>query len=247
MTMAATRNRQRSSSNRPHALQLNLLGGFSMIAGDGSLDVADSCQRLLVFLALRERPQCRPVIAASLWPDKTDSRAAANLRSSLWRLPSPLGLPLVRSTGADLGLSEHLDVDVKLAEASGWALVRDRKAAVDNIDPSLFLLELLPGWCDDWVVFERERIAQLQFHFLEALTYALVERSRYAQALDVALRLVSADPLREGSQRALLAVHCAERNLGQARRQLEGYRRLINETFACDPSPSLLAMVTIDS
>jgi DNA-binding SARP family transcriptional activator len=225
-------------------LRLNLLGEFSMVVDGESWQVPDGCKRLLGFLALQDRPQRRPVIAATLWPDKPDDRASANLRSSLWRMPQPSGRRLVRATGATLQLAGHLHVDVRAIEATGWALIRNPNAVADDVDPTPFLLELLPGWYEDWVVFERERLAQLQLHFLEALTHVLVQRRRIAEALDIAVRLVHVDPLREGSQRALLAVHCAERNIGQAHHQYERYRDLIRETFGCDPSPSLRAMIT---
>ena len=121
-------------------------------------------------------------------------------------------------------------------DGSHWLGAREAaQIEVDRIDPRLFLLELLPGWYDDWVIFERERLAQLQLHFLEALAYALVDRRCLAQALDVALRLVSADPLQEASQHALLCVYRSERSLGQARRQYAAYRELIRRTFGCEP------------
>lgn len=237
---------QTSLADRPsrsQAVRLNLLGGFELTAAGERCEISDNAGRLLVYLALRERPQCRTVVAASLWPDKTERRASANLRGSLWRLPQPGGFPLVDSAGTNIGLSKGLEVDVRLAEAAGWSLIGDPSRPVDDVDPEVFLLELLPGWYDDWVAFERERITQLQLRFLEALTYALVERSRFTKALDVALRLVNADPLREPSQRALLAVYQADGSIQQAHRQFERYRRLIRETFGCDPSPSLRAMV----
>ena len=242
MATAATRNAGAPSGAQVCRARLNLLGGFSVIVDGESWDVPDSSKRLLVFLALQERPQRRPVVAGTLWPDKTDTRAAANLRSSLWRLPEPSGLPLVSAAGPSLQLSEHLNVDVRVVEATGWALIRDPRAFVDDVDPALFLLELLPGWYEDWVVFERERLAHLQLHFLEALTHVLIQRERTAEALDVALRLVKVDPLREGSQRALLAVHWAEHNIGEAHRQFKTYQLLIRRTFGCEPSASLRAM-----
>jgi DNA-binding SARP family transcriptional activator len=220
-----------------------MLSGFSLVAADAHHEAPEGCQRLLVQLALRDRPQCRAVVAATLWPEKSDARACANLRSALWRLPTPGGAPLVVAEGATLRLSERVDVDVRRAEALGWALVRGQHNDIDDVDIGLFLGELLPGWYDDWVIFERERIAQLQVHFLEALSDLLLMRGRIPQALDVALRLVAADPFREGSHRALLAVYRADRNVGQAQRHLEGYRELIRSTFGCDASPSLRAMV----
>ena len=243
MATAVTRNGRCPSPASICDARLNLLGGFSLVVDGEPCDVADSCKRLLVFLALNHGPQPRPVVAGMLWPNSTENRASANLRSLLWRLPEPSGLPLVSIAGASLRLSGHLDVDVHVLEATGWALIRDPNTVVDDVDPTVLLLELLPDWYEDWVLFERDRLAQLRFHFLEALAYALIKRGRVPEALDVALRLVKADPLRECSQRALLAVHCAEHNIGQARRQLERYRKLVHQTFGCEPSPSLSAMI----
>ena len=224
-------------------LQLHLLGGFEMTVGSEPMEVPDSGRRLLAYLALHDNARCRSVVAASLWPDKSESRAGANLRSSLWRLPSPGGAPLVFSYGPMLTLAPELRVDVRVAEELGWALVRDPSQAIDEVDRRLFFQELLPGWYDDWVIMERERLEQLQLHFLEALTYALVARALHAEALDVALRLVAADPLRERSQRALVNVYCDEGSLGQACIQLERYRKLMLETFGCEPSATLMRMV----
>ena len=90
-------------------------------------------------------------------------------------------------------------------------------------DRALLHSSLLLGWYDDWVLLERERLAQLQLHFFEAKTYSLLRRSFVAEALDTALRLLAADPLREGTQRALLTVYCLEGSLGQAQEQLDRY------------------------
>jgi DNA-binding SARP family transcriptional activator len=217
-----------------------------MVADGTPCAIVESSRRLLVYLALSNGQQPRSVVAASLWPEKMERRACANLRASLWRLPEPNGVPLVVSSGSSMWLSEEVDVDVWAAEALGWALTHDPKSVIDHVDPTLFLLELLPGWYDDWVVAERERIAQLQLHFLETLTYALIDQNRLTIALDTALRLVNIDPYREGSQRALLAVYMAERSHMQARRQFESYRRLVKETFQCEPSATLRAMLTED-
>ena len=57
-------------------------------------------------------------------------------------------------------------------------------------------LDLLPGWYDDWVVFERERLRQRLLHALEMLSLRLVRQGRFGEAVEAAL-LVHAEPLRE--------------------------------------------------
>ncbi len=232
------------NDHRP-AVRLRLLGGFALDVDGERLSVADSSQRLLALLALRRGSQCRVVLADMLWPDKPETRAAANLRTALWRLPAPGGLHLVTCDGTQLKLSHDVLVDVLESDHAGWALVDDRCPGLGECDPDMFLVELLPGWYDDWVVFERERTAQLHLRFLEAMTHRLLALGQTTKALDVALRVVDADPFRERSQRALLAVYRSEGSLGEALRQYERYRRLIRETFGCEPSPELRAMVHI--
>ena len=88
-------------------------------------------------------------------------------------------------------------------------------------------LDLLPGVYEDWAIVERERIRQRMLHALEMLSHRLVSVGRYADAIEAALTAVSADPLRESAQRALIEAHAAEDNWGEARRSFECFRTLI--------------------
>lgn len=70
---------------------------------------------------------------------------------------------------------------------AGCATSRDLAALPDSINS----LELLPGWCDDWVVLERERLRQRLLHALEALSRAHWQAGRGAQAIEAALVAVN--------------------------------------------------------
>lgn len=218
---------------------MQLMGGFRLEVNGKGIELAESSQRLLVMLALEASPQDRRLIASRLWPEKTDDRAGANLRSSLWRLPCASGSHLVTASGTKLQLSKNVHVDVHEFESSGWSLIADPSRATHTLDRSLLFAELLPGWYEDWVLMERERLSQLQLHFLEALVYILLQRGAITEALDTAIRLVGVDPLREGSQHALLSVYCFEGSLGQAQRQLDHYGQLLEEAFGCGPALSI--------
>src|SRR5690242_21218853 len=54
------------------------------------------------------------------------------------------------------------------------------RSGVDAID-------LLPGWYDDWVLMERERVRQRLLHALEALSGQLAQVGRCAEAVDAAM------------------------------------------------------------
>lgn len=103
--------------------------------------------------------------------------------------------------------------------------------------------DLLPTWDEQWLVIERERQRQLRMHALEALSGSLCDARRYPEAITAALAAVRAEPLRESSQRALIAAHAGEGNVSEAVRQLDAYRRLLDEELGIAPSAQLEAIV----
>ena len=64
----------------------------------------------------------------------------------------------------------------------------------------------------------------------------LTGAGRLKEALDVGLAAVAGEPLRESAQRALVRVHLAEGNVGEAIRQYRLYRRLLSEQLGIEPS-----------
>jgi DNA-binding SARP family transcriptional activator len=90
---------------------------------------------------------------------------------------------------------------------------------------------------------ERERIRQRMLHALEMLSRRLVSVGRFADAIEAALTAISADPLRESAQRALIEAHAAEANWAEALRAFESYRDLIRRELGVNPSRDLTAFV----
>jgi DNA-binding SARP family transcriptional activator len=218
---------------------LSLLNGFELRCGQDIVSLPMSAQRVLAFVALREHPLLRVYVAGMLWTDASDERAAASLRSSLWRLHRP-GHRLVDATSTHLCLAPVVDVDIRRALDLAHRLLNG-SASLDGLVPTEAVLdgELLPDWYDDWVLFERERFRQLALHALEALAERLTAEGRLAPALQVALAAVRGEPLRESAHRTLIRVHLAEGNGGEAIRQYQLCRRLLRDRLGLDPSPQL--------
>jgi DNA-binding SARP family transcriptional activator len=105
----------------------------------------------------------------------------------------------------------------------------------DGPADELLFEPLLPGWSDRWVVLERERLAQWQLHRLDQVIDDLLTAEEHLgaadvqRAIDLALRLVGLDPLRERSQAALIRAYAAEGSFGHARRQYDQYRALLEQ------------------
>lgn len=234
-----TRNEGTLPSDR--RVELRLLGGFTLTDGGRPVEVPVCSQRAVAFIALHDRPITRARVAASIWLDKTGSRASANLRSALWRL-NRCGIHVVSASGAHLELAPGVTVDVR--EFARWAdrLERDRLDDGD-LDRPLPHGEFLEDWYDDWVVAERERMRQRYLHALESLSRHLVESGRYGRGIETALTAVVAEPLRESAHRAVIQAHLAEGNRTEARRQYETYRRLLLEELGVAPSARMRALV----
>ena len=93
-------------------VMLHLLHGFTLKVGWRSVPLMWSSQRLVALLALREQPPSRAYVAGTLWPETSDTRANANLRSSLWRVQQACG-KLVVSSSQRLCLAPGVVVDLQ--------------------------------------------------------------------------------------------------------------------------------------
>jgi DNA-binding SARP family transcriptional activator len=80
-------------------------------------------------------------------------------------------------------------------------------------------------------------------HALETLSLRLVGLGRCADAIEAAMTAVSADPLRESAQRALIEAHAAEHNWGEVLRTYDRYRDLIRDELGVEPSHGLTAFI----
>jgi DNA-binding SARP family transcriptional activator len=219
-------------SRRAH-LRLALLGGFEMHADGGRIQLPVSAQRVAAFVALHERPLRRAYVAGSLWPDVLEERAAASLRSALWRIHRRA--PLIDARGDELRLVDGVDLDLREAEATAARELEGQAAPVE-VEVTLLVSDLLPGWYDDWVQLERERFRQLRLRALDALCERLTTAGHLDAALEVGMLSVAGEPLRESAHRALIGVHLADGNVGEAVRQYELCRRLLREQLGISPS-----------
>jgi DNA-binding SARP family transcriptional activator len=99
--------------------------------------------------------------------------------------------------------------------------------------------ELLPGFYDEWLLTERERLRQLRLHALEALCERLTAVGRYSAAIAAGLAAVAGEPLRESAQWILMKAYVAEGNRAEAIRQFERYRNVLRAELSLEPSTEL--------
>jgi DNA-binding SARP family transcriptional activator len=137
-------------------------------------------------------------------------------------------------------------VQVDVRELTCWAQrVSDPAANVEDLAATQLRLrgELLPGWYDDWVLLERERLRQLRMHALEAMADRLMAAGRCGDAVQAAYVAMQAEPLRESAHRTLIRVHLAEGNLIEAVHAYESFRALLADELGVAPSQLMRDLV----
>lgn len=219
-------------------LRLRLLREFALEDAGTRVDVPVGTQRLIAFLALRG-PSHRCFVAGMLWPEVPESQALASLRTGVWRV-NRARAGCVVSDGPQLGIPANVVVDTDEHEIFTTRLLREHLEDAEWIAEHWDLLwrgELLPGWYDDWVVFERERHHQLRLHALEYLAALLTRLNDLPAALHLALEAVRAEPLRESANARLIEVYLAERNVHDALRQYDAFCALLWRELGLHPSP----------
>lgn len=228
-------------------VHIRVLGGFECLNGDAGVTLPLGAQRLLALLALHDGGLHRAAAGRRLWPNSPEGRAAANLRSALWRAKQIGNVAVIDRLGPRLRLTTAVTVDIHefTVHAEGVADPAGRLSTLDGWEAAVGALrrELLPDWPDDWLVLERERWDLARLHTLEGLAQQLCAGQRYPAALQTALAAITIDPTRETAHRLVIEIHITEGNAASALQHYQRYRRLLQRELGLAPSQRLEQLV----
>jgi len=206
-------------------LTVRLLGQFDVRLNGKPVEIPSRpAQSLLAYLVLHAgQTQRRERLAGLLWPDASESNARANLRHALWRLRQAIGADYILSDRVSVTFDIHteywLDIAIlesqPLAGGSGDELIE----AV-----SAYAGELLPGFYEEWVTWERERLNAVYEDRVQVLLERLVAEERWRETCDWAERWIAGGQVPEPAYRALMLAHAG---LGDQAGMAEVYRRCV--------------------
>lgn len=235
---------RRPPPRRPPQVRVQLLGSFGLTVDGAPVTLPIGAQRLVAVVALRGRLG-RSRLAGLLWPETTEHRALASLRTGIWRVNQAAPGLVVSAQGVvELGRRPEIDID---------ALIETSRCVLEGTGPGASPLdpgaagELLADWDDCWLEQERERLRQLHLHVLEAAASRLADEGRYGLALESALAALRADDLRESAHRTVIAIHLAEGNVAEARRAFDHCRRTLHDELGIEPSARLSGLLEADA
>jgi DNA-binding SARP family transcriptional activator len=229
-----------SAKTEPASLQL--LGWWDLRRGRDSIPMGRREQRLVALLALTGR-RSRNQLAGTLWPESSEQHAMSSLRAAVWNTRRTAGDVLLAHQHT-LCLASHLTVDV--TQLVGYATgVTASPGAHDSpeVVETLEAADLLPGWYDDWVLFERERVDHLRFHALEALARARFRAGQPHEAATAARSALRIEPLHEGVNLLLIRSCLSAGSTVEAVRHFHDYRRRLDRERGIRPTAQLTELV----
>jgi DNA-binding SARP family transcriptional activator len=217
-----------SSPARPGvALEVRLLGQPHVLVEGRSVEAFASARllSLLAFLIVHRRsPVRRQRVAFSFWPDSTERQAHTNLRQALFNLRHALPEPerFLRVDGTVVQWREDAPAAVDLVDLEEAAERSNRVGDQASLEraATLYRGDLLPGWYEDWIEPERDRLRRDQVRRLERLAEWYEEHGDQSSAVRWAEQLVRFDPLHEAGYRRLMRLHLG---LGERARALRAY------------------------
>lgn len=235
--------RPSNERNKRPEVFLGLLGGFQLFRNGQVVTVPLGAQRTLAFLAFHDLPLRRTYVAGTLWPDVKECAANASLRSSIWRLGS-LDCELLRATPGQIAIAPEVTVDVREMRNRARRLIDESgRHQTEDLEGLSFSGDVLPGWYEEWILFERERLRQLCMHALEALCRKYAQAGRFGHAVEAGLAVIRMEPLRETAHKILIETFIREGNRAEAVRQYLWYRKLVWNELGLRPSAEIHDLV----
>ncbi len=236
--------------------QIQLLGSFKAERGERVLSHFDTRKTtaLLACLAVQTgRPLSRETLAEQLWPDEEWEATRNRLRQALSVLRRELeaGEPegsVLLADRMDVSLNtQAVKTDVaefraSLRDASQSSAAEEKKRRLQQA-LELYSGELLPGYYEEWIVREREWLAEEYRNGLSALSAVLAEEGNYTGAIHYGRLAIRADPLREDAHADLMRYYAATGRKADVLRQYRELERLLRDEIGVRPSPGVRALL----
>ena len=228
--------------NDGYGFQLSLLQSWQLRRDTDVVHVAARQQRLITALAING-PRPRGFLVGLLWPECRESRALESLRVSM-HLVSRQVPGLLINGGTVLSLSELVDVDLHRVRA----LIRElgQVGLNGNVASCLHQLrdaELLPGWYEDWVLFEQSRLRQDRLHAYHLIARESLARCDYEFALEASEAALELEPLYESAVGLLVQAERKQGNNAAALRAFGKYQVKLKEDMGLEPSEAIQRLV----
>lgn len=225
------------------SLVIQLLGGFRARLGETELQFpTKKAEALLAFLACPPgRTHSREKLAALFWGDSGEEQARQSLRQTLFTLRKIVNTSeeiVVTGDSDRIGIDstrvrvDAVELETLLDDGSPETLARAVELYAGDFLDGLTVHE--EGF-ESWVALERERLRE---RALSALSIVLEQQTSdrlFDAAVQTALRILSLDPLRESTHRALMRLYVHQGRRESALKQYHACTDALRRQLQVEP------------
>ncbi len=196
-------------------IEIRLLGQFDLRLDGKSVEIPSRpAQSLLAYLALTTGiTHRRERLAGLIWPDIPEADARRNLRRALWHIRKAAeGQAPLQADDITVAFDARPDVWVD-------ALVVSQKFSAEKTLEELIQIvsayggELLPGFYDEWVIVERERLQAVFEGRINLLLDRLVEAHSWDEVIEWGERWIALGGAAEPAYQALMIAYSGRGDL----------------------------------
>jgi DNA-binding SARP family transcriptional activator len=227
------------------AIDVRLLGSFELrdAAGQPVRLSTRKAEALLALLALHAgQPQAREKLCGLLWPEVREAQARHSLRQTLLQLRKALAsdAPALWSDARGLQLTAaNVRSDLAALERALELGTREglHEASQHYRGDLLEGLSVGEAPFDGWLQVERKRVRARMTEGLSQLLALEIQGQRDADALQICMRLLALDPLREEAHRSLMRLLMRQ---GRRAAALDHYRTFaasLRSQLGSEPDP----------
>lgn len=224
-------------------LEARFLGNFEILIDGVSIDLpARKAQALLAFLVMNRSGQHRrEKLAGMLWPDSDESSARSKLRYALWQLRNSVGDNYFSADKITISLDP--DVDIWL-DCDNFQNRLAGSQTTENLEEiaALYLGDFLPGFYEDWILLERDRLRASFDLIIVQLIERLYGEGLWREVIEWSEKWIS---FGQAPEKAYQAIMAAQSRSGDKTSALNTYLRLeqvLDEELGVDPSKTTRQM-----
>ena len=227
-------------------LQIRLLGQFDIrLGGKRVMIPTRAAQSLFAYLVLTAgTPHRREKLAGTFWPDTTDDNARKNLRQELWRIRKAFSAQQF-STDEYL-IAEELTIAFNRSAQYWLDVAQLERPEIDleslTANLSLYQGELLPGFYEDWIMLERERVQSIFETKMEQLLKQLVAAERWTAVQEQGERWLALGHTLEPAYRAMMLAYGARGDMAKVSSTYQRCMEELHEQFGLEPSAETRAL-----
>ena len=216
-------------------LKVQLLGKFDVSLDGRSLTISSRpAQSLFAYLILNSgKLYRRERVAGLLWPDSGEKQARHNLRQTLWRLRQIIGDNYLVTDKVSVGFNGRanytLDVDI----------LQNPNGSIETLIRSVSVYEdvLLPGFYDEWVLLEQERLQAIFEDRMRTLLDKLIREARWRETCEWAEYWLARGQMPEAAYRALMMAHAGLGDQASVQNDFQRCVSALEKDLGVEPSP----------